>query len=111
MAECGIYDTVKQAIQDVVAPQLRELKGEIAGLSGETRQIEKRREEGCASLRTEMNVRFTAFDEKFTQRINALDEKFTQRLDSTNKRLDDALEIRERLAAVEAKLSAQLNRN
>jgi hypothetical protein len=69
----GIYDTVKQAIQDVVAPQLQELKGDIAGLRGEIvglrgemRQIEKGMEDGFSSIRSEMNVRFAALDEKFT---------------------------------------------
>jgi hypothetical protein len=136
MPGCGIYETVKQAIQDVVAPQLQELKGEIVGLRSEVRQIEKRMEEGFTSVRAEMNVRFGALDEKFTQRIgaldekliqrigavdqridsldekfiqrmNSLDEKVTQRLDYTNKRLDEALEIRERLAALEARVAAQ----
>jgi len=99
----GIYNTVEQAIQDVVAPQLQELKGDIAGLRGEMaglrgemRQIEKRLEDGFTSIRSEMNVRF-----------GALDEKFTQRLDSTNKRLEEALEIRERLAALEARVASQ----
>jgi chromosome segregation ATPase len=110
----GIYDTVKQAIQDIVAPQLQELKGDIAGFRGEikgeitglraeitglraeVRQIEKRMEDGFASIRNEMSVRFAA-----------LDEKFSQRLDHTNQRLDDALEIRERLAALEARVAAQ----
>jgi predicted nucleic acid-binding Zn-ribbon protein len=98
----GIYETVKQAIQDVVVPQLQELRGDIAGLRGEIvglrgeiRQIEKRMEDGLASIRSEMNVRFAA-----------LDEKFTQRLDFTNKRLEEALEIRERLAALEARVAS-----
>jgi hypothetical protein len=65
----GIYETVKQAIQDVAAPQLQELKGdiagfrgeiasestgpraEIAGLCAEMHQIEKRMEEGFTSIR------------------------------------------------------------
>ena len=49
----GIYDTVKQAIQEVIAPQLQELRGDITGFRGdiggeltglraEMRQIEKR---------------------------------------------------------------------
>ncbi len=63
MAERGIYNMLQQAIQDVVAPQPQELKGEIVGLRGEIRQIVKRMEEGFAagrnkvnSLRNEMNV-------------------------------------------------------
>jgi hypothetical protein len=98
----GVYETVKQAIQEVVAPQLQELKGDIAGLRGEIvglwgemRQIEKRMEDGFTSLRSEMNVRFAA-----------LDEKFIQRLDHTNKRLEEALEICERLAVLEARIAS-----
>ena len=99
---CGIYDTVRQAIQDVVVPQLQELRGGHRGITwsecplrGEIRQIEKRMEDGLTSIRNEMNVRFAA-----------LDEKFTQRLDYTNKRLEDGLEIRERLAALEARVAS-----
>ena len=51
MAGKGLYDTVKQAIQDVLAPQIQELKVEISGLRGEMRQLEKRMEEGFSSVR------------------------------------------------------------
>ncbi len=105
----GIYDTVKQAIQDVVAPQLQELKGEIAGLRGEMsglrgelRQIEKRMEEGFSAGRNEVN----SLRNEMNARLSALDEKFSSRLDYTNKRLEEALEIRERLAALEARVGA-----
>jgi prefoldin subunit 5 len=54
MAAKGLYETVKQAIQDVVAPQVQELKGEISGLRGEMRQVEKRMEEGFIAIRNEM---------------------------------------------------------
>ena len=102
----GIYDTVKQAIQEVIAPQLQELRGDITGFRGdiggeltglraEMRQIEKRMEDGFNSIRSEMNVRF-----------GALDEKLIERLDYTNKRLENALEIRERLAALEARVAS-----
>jgi hypothetical protein len=105
----GIYEAVKPAIQGVAAPQLQELKGdiagfrteiageltglraEVAGLHAEMHRVEKRMEDGFISQRSEMNVRFAA-----------LDEKFIQRLDYTNMQLDEVLEIRERLEAREA---------
>jgi hypothetical protein len=101
MPGCGIYDTVRQAIQDVVVPKLQELsgdiaglRGEIVGLPGEIRQTEKRTENGLSAIRNEMNVQFAA-----------LDEKAIQRLDHTNKRLEDGPEIRERLAVLEARVA------
>ena len=37
MAIKGTYDTIKQAIQDLIAPQLERITGEIAGLKTEVR--------------------------------------------------------------------------
>jgi chromosome segregation ATPase len=53
MAIKGTYDTIKQAIQDLIAPQLERITGEIAGLKTEVRSLEKRMEEGFTSLRGE----------------------------------------------------------
>jgi predicted nucleic acid-binding Zn-ribbon protein len=107
MALKGIgNDTVKQAIQDVIAPQIQELKGEIAalrgemgGLRGEMRQFEKRVDDGFAAVRGEMRQIEKRMDEGFTAVRNEMA--------LTHKRVDDALEIRERLAALEARFAAR----
>ena len=88
MAANGMYDTVKQAIQDLIAPDLERIKGELAG------------------VRTELRAELTAVRAELkaiNDRIDTLKERVTE----TNKRLDEALNIRERLAAVEAKLAAR----
>ncbi|MEK6682035.1 MAG: hypothetical protein AABY79_08745 [Nitrospirota bacterium] len=69
----GVYEEVKQALQDIVAPELRALQVEI-----------KRLDEKIDSLRNEV-----------TTEIKRLDEK-----------IDIAIQIRERLASLEAKVSA-----
>lgn len=70
MAFRGTYDTIKQTIQDVIAPQLQELKGDIAGLRGEMdglhgemsglrgemRQLEKRVDEQMDGLEKRMRT-------------------------------------------------------
>src|SRR5713101_2693195 len=53
MAIKGTYDTIEQAFQDIIAPQLERINGEIAGLKTEVRSLEKRMEEGFMSLRGE----------------------------------------------------------
>jgi hypothetical protein len=93
MALEGTYDTLKQLFQDIIAPQLEKMSGEISGLKTEVRSLEKRMEEGFASSRNEME---------------SLRGEMRQGLAYTNERLDEVLEIRERLAALEAKLA---NRN
>ncbi|MBI3303483.1 MAG: hypothetical protein HYZ72_15575 [Deltaproteobacteria bacterium] len=95
----GMYDTIRQLFQDIIAPQIEGLKGEMAALRAEVKgemtalraevhrmdgridMLEKRMEEGLAAVRTEISY--------------------------TNRRLDEALEIRERLAALEAKVAAR----
>jgi len=67
----------------VIALQLQELKGEVIAVKGEV-----------AGMRGEMRQLEKRMEEDFTQ---------------LNRRIDEALNIRERLAALEAKLAAMTN--
>ena len=76
----SLYDNIHQLFQDIVAPQIEGLKGEMAALRSEQHRLDdkvdalgKLMEEGLKAVRTEISY--------------------------TNRRLDKALEIRERLAA------------
>ena len=98
MAAKGMYDTVKQAIQDVIAPDLERIKGQLTGLDARISaldkridSLEKRVDEGGNALRQEMRAELRAVD---------------TRIDALKDRLDEALNIRERLAAIEVKLAA-----
>ncbi len=99
MAAKGIYETVKQAIQDVVAPDLERIKGQLAGarselkaeltaVRGEVKAVDDR----IASLRNEMHAELRTV---------------SARIDALKDRLDEALNIRERLATLEAKVAAR----
>ena len=50
-----------------------------------------------------LDERLAALDRRLDDKLSGLDEKIA----STNKRFDQALEIRERLAVLEAKVEAQ----
>ncbi len=78
-----MYDTVKQAFQDIIAPQIEGLKGEITALRTEIRRLDEK----IDGVRGELALTRQHLDDK----IGALGQ-----------RLDDVLEIRERLAALEA---------
>lgn len=121
-----VYDQVKQALQDILAPELQALKAEI-----------RRLDEKIESLRNEMNTRFAALEEKVdllrnvelkrveekietlrTVDLRGVEEKFESLRNEMNARFSavqegldglkyevrTVLEIRERLAAVEAKV-------
>jgi predicted nuclease with TOPRIM domain len=76
----SVYEQVKQALQDVVAPELKSLQVEIKSLRSEIASEIRR-------LETE---------------IKRLDEK----IDSLDDKLNTSIQIRERLASLEAKLAA-----
>ena len=74
----GVYEQIKQAFQDIVAPEIKTLQVEIRRLDGK-----------IDSLKGEI-----------ISEIRRLDT----RLDSLERELKLAIEIRERLAALEAKV-------
>ncbi len=126
----GTYDTIKQAIQDVIAPQLQELKGdmaglrgEIGGLRGEMRQMEKRVDERMGSLEKRLGEGLGGLEKRMGEGLGGLERRMGEGLGGlekrmeegfaavrveiahTHRRLDDVLDIRERLAALEARFA------
>ncbi|MEW6418235.1 MAG: hypothetical protein AB1480_08950 [Nitrospirota bacterium] len=79
----GVYEEVKQALQDIVAPELRALQVEIKRLDEKIDSGMQRLDEKIDSLKSEV-----------TSEIRRLDEK-----------IDIAIQIRERLAFLEAKVA------
>ena len=69
----AIYEEVKQALQDIIAPELRSIQVEI-----------KRLDDKIDSIKAEIGTEMRRLDEK----------------------IDIAIQIRERLAALEAKVAA-----
>ena len=94
MAAKGMYETVKQAIQDLIAPDLERIKGQLTGLDA---RVDAVRTE-VAAVRAEV----AALERRTEATLGAVND----RLDTLKERITDALDIRERLAAVEAKLAA-----
>ncbi len=97
MALRGTYETLKQAFQDIIAPQLERMNGQIEGLKVEMQSVRNE----IQSVRNEMHGLEKRMEEGFTS--------IRHELAATNKRLDDALDVRERLAALEGKMSARTN--
>jgi len=75
-----VYEQVNQALQDVVAPELKSI------------QVEIRR----------LDTRIDSLKSEITTEIKRLDSK----IDSLDDKIDTAIQIRERLAVIEAKLAS-----
>jgi hypothetical protein len=84
MTRTGIYDQIKSAFQDLIAPELHAIRGDVNALRAET-----------ASMRTEMG----SMRNELVSEIRRLDA----RIDSVDRELRTAIDIRERLAALEAR--------
>jgi predicted nuclease with TOPRIM domain len=110
LAWLNIYQNLKQAIQDVIAPEMQQLRGDIKAQNGEIKALSSE----IAALRQELtlfesfvNRRFDTTDHVVNQRFSAVDT----RLDGIDKRIDAlasdwrlSLDVHERLAALEARL-------
>ena len=105
---------VRKVIQELVVPELRELKAEIKTVHTEI----KRLDEKIDSYRQESQTEFRRLDEKLDshrQESQTDSASLRNEMRSEFKRLDEkidlSLQIRERLVALEAKMSAYESRN
>ena len=97
----NVYQAVKQAIQDLVAPQLEALKGDLGAVRVDIQRVEEK-------LASDIH----RVEEKLTTDIRRVEEKVTaeiRRVDGDIHRIDEkltwALDLRERIIVLETKLA------
>lgn len=86
----------REAVQDLLVPELRAIKVQLDGL---TQELRLRTEQ----LTQEMRLR----DEQLRKEISLRDERQTQAIAALSEKLDFAIDIRERLSHLEARLPRQ----
>lgn len=87
----NVYEQVKQALQDVVAPELKALQVEI-----------KRLDEKVDNRFSLLDDKIDSLRREIASEIKRLDGK----IDNLDDKIDTAIQIRERLASLEAKLAS-----
>ena len=80
-----VVDSLREVVQDLLVPELKALRVSVD------------------SMKTEMQLR----DEKIHSELRLRDERTQDSLRSLSQKLDFAIDIRERLAALEARLPRQ----
>ena len=85
-------ESVREIVQDLLVPELKAVKVSVDSLHNE-----------MSYLRSEMKLR----DERMEQLIRSGDEKNEQAIRNLSERLNLAIDIRERLASLEARLPRQ----
>ncbi len=101
----GVYDQVKQAFQDIVAPEIQTIKGEIRTLQVEIRRLDEKMDSGFLRLDEKMDSGFLRLDEKMDSGFLRLDEK----MDSGFLRLDEKIDgVDEKIGSVKTEILAEI---
>jgi cell division septum initiation protein DivIVA len=91
----GVYDQIKKAFQDLIAPELHAVRGDIRLLDQKIDGLDARLTTKIDSLRTET----VSLKGELLAEIRRLDA----RIDGVDRELRTAIDIRERLATLEAR--------
>jgi len=104
MRAMGVYDQIKSAFQDIIAPELHALRADI-----------QRVDQKVDSLDASLNAKLEAMDAKLgalrTETVSMKGELLAEirrldaRIDGVDRELRTAVDVRERLAALEARAS------
>lgn len=108
MTSVGVYDQIKTAFQDIIAPELHALRGDIRVLDQKMVVLDHKM--------VGLDQKIDGVDARLTVKIDALRaetvsmkgellaeiRRLDARIDGVDRELRTAIEIRERLAALEA---------
>jgi len=109
MIAVGVYDQIKKAFQDIVAPELHALRGDLrvldqkmGGLDQKIGGLDQKIDWADARLSIKIDARRTetvSLKGELIAEIRRLDT----RIDGIDRELRTAMDVRERLAALEAR--------
>jgi uncharacterized protein involved in exopolysaccharide biosynthesis len=94
----ALYDDVRKAIQELIVPELKNLQLEIQSLKVEIRRLDEK----IDSLRNEMTAEIKGLRAEMMSEFRRVDSQ----IQSLEKELHLAIDIRERLAALESKMGS-----
>ena len=92
---------VKQLIQELVVPELREIKAEVKGLQTELKRLEEKSDLQSARLENKIDIQGARLDDKIDVQIAKLDDKIEAQI----AKLDDKIEAQ--IAKLDDKIDAQ----
>src|SRR5213080_4111635 len=113
MSAVGVYDQIEKAFQDIVAPELHALRGDIrvldqriVGLDQKIDRVDQRLSEKIDGVDARLATKIDGLrSETVSMKAELLAEirRLDTRMDGMDRELRTAIDIRERLAALEAR--------
>jgi hypothetical protein len=111
MARVAVYDQIKTAFQDLVAPAIHELRGDIRVLDERLAALDTKLETKITALDAKLDLKVGALDAKLTEKIGALDAKVAERIDALDAKVSERIEaldvkLDHKVSIVEVKLDS-----
>jgi len=107
----SIYQAVKEAMQDLIAPQLESLKGELGAVRLDIRRVEENLTSRIQGVEEKLSAGIQRVDEKLSSEIHRVDEKLSTEIHRIDEKLTWALDLRERIIVLETKLGVPGSRD
>lgn len=95
MTAMGVYDQITKAFQDIIAPELHALRGDIRLLDQKIDGLDQK----VDAVDARLTVKIDAVRNEMIAEIRRVDT----RIEGVDRELRTAIDIRERLAALEAR--------
>jgi predicted nucleic acid-binding Zn-ribbon protein len=109
MTRMGVYDQIKKALQDIVAPELYALRGDVQRLDQKIEAVDHKFDLKFASL----NQTIEAVDLKFDQKFEAMNQKFDQKFEVVNQKFegfnDKFVGLNDKFYDLDVRLSTRLD--
>ena len=109
MVAMGVYDQIEKAFQDIVAPELHAIRGDIRVLDQKIIALDQKFDQKIDAVDSRLTIRIDALAAQIaSSKAELLSEirRVDNRIDSVDRELRTAIDVRERLAALEARLPA-----
>ncbi|OQZ00791.1 MAG: hypothetical protein B6D35_05470 [Candidatus Brocadia sp. UTAMX2] len=101
---------MKQALQDIVVPELKALQVEIRRLDEKIDSLDERLNARIDSLDKSVNAHIDSLDKGLNARMDSLKAEITTEIKRLDEKIDIAIQIRERLAAIEGRFEERERR-
>jgi hypothetical protein len=98
----GVDDQIKAAIQDLIAPALHEIRGDIQAIRTDIKRIDQKIDNADGRLGDKIDSLSAQMGHMRGELIAEI-RRVDARIDGVDRELRTAIDIRERLAALEAR--------
>ena len=118
MPRMGIYDQVKSAIQDIVAPALHEMRGEIQAMHADLRRLDQKIDgvdtrlgHKIGSVDAGLSAKIEGIDARLSHKIDSIDARLSEKIDNVDARLGDKVDsLAAQMGHMKGELIAEIRR-